>query len=182
MSVKESFTLEKAKEIIDYALTEFYLHDKALVQYPSIKEAVSENCMLFRIGWYIHEYVKRDGNFALLSVDCQYNRNFEHPKSMYKQTLSGINKKVKDPIPDLLFHQRGSNDNNLFLVELKKGKPGKAELLNDDEKLRYFTAESFEYKYAYGFAIWLYKKAWAKVKVYVDGKERCHLNYEWKAP
>ena len=42
MSVKESFTLEKAKEIFDYALTEFYLHDKALVQYPSIKEAVSE--------------------------------------------------------------------------------------------------------------------------------------------
>lgn len=98
MPVKESFTLEKAKEIIDYALTEFYLHDKALVQYPSIKEAVSENCMLFRIGWYMHEYVKRDGNFALLSVDCQYNRNFEHPKSMYKQTLSEINKKVKDPI------------------------------------------------------------------------------------
>lgn len=164
MSIKKLFTIEKAKEIIDYALTEFYLHDNALVQYPKIKEAVSENCMLFRIGWYMHEYVQKDCNFDLLSIDCQYNRNFEHPKSMHRQTFSEISKKIKDPIPDLLLHQRGSNDNNLFLIELKKGKPNKDELLNDNEKLCYFTDQSLEYKYSYGFSIWLYKKPGQKSK------------------
>lgn len=181
MPMKETFTLENAKEIIDYALSNFYSHDKALVQYSNIKAAVSENCMLFRIGWYMHEYVQTNCDLAELSVDCQYNRNFKHPKSMYKPTLSGIYKKVKDPVPDLLFHQRGSNDNNFFLVELKKGKPDKAELLNDDEKLRYFTDQLSEYKYSYVFSIWLYKKAWVQVKVYTDGKERSHLNYVWRA-
>jgi hypothetical protein len=81
---------------------------------------------------------------------------------------------------DLLFHQRGSNDNNLFLLKLKKGKPGAKELANDVEKLCYFTSKLREYKYAYGFSIWLYKKSWAKIKVYIDGKERSHLSYEWQ--
>lgn len=180
VSVKEEFTIETAKEIIDYALTKFYLYDTALVQYPSIKEAVSENCMLFRIGLYIHEFIQQNHCFELLNVDCQYNRNFYHPKTMYKQTLSGVNEKIKDPIPDLLFHQRGNNDNNLFLIELKKGKPKESELSKDVEKLCYFTNESYEYKYKYGFSIWLYKRNWAKVKVYSNGKERSHLNYVWK--
>jgi hypothetical protein len=45
--MEKEFTLKEAKEIIDYALTKFYVHDQALVQYPDIKNAVSENCMLF---------------------------------------------------------------------------------------------------------------------------------------
>ena len=178
--MEKEFTLKEAKEIIDYALTKFYVHDQALVQYPDIKNAVSENCMLFRIGWYMHEYVRNNKQFDLLNIDCQYNRDFGHPKSMFKTTLSGIETKVKDPIPDLLFHQRGSNDNNLFLLELKKGKPGAEDLANDVEKLCYFTSKLREYKYAYGFSIWLYKKSWAKIKVYIDGKERSHLSYEWQ--
>lgn len=179
--MKKEFSLDEAKEIINYALTQFYSQDQALVQYPDIKKAVSENCMLFRIGWYMHEHIRNYSRFDSLNIDCQYNRNFGHPKSMFKPTLSGIEAKVKDPIPDLLFHQRGSNDNNLFLVELKKGKPSEQELANDVEKLCYFTNKAYEYKYAYGFSIWLYKKSWAKIKVYVDGKERSHLSYEWKA-
>ena len=179
--MKKEFTFDEAKEIINYALTQFYLNDQALVRpYDDIKKAVSENCMLFRIGWYMHEYVRSKEKFASINVDCQYNRNFKHSKSMFKSTLSGIQTKIKDPIPDLLLHQRGSNDNNLFLIELKKGKPNKPELTNDIEKLCYFTDKSHEYKYAYGFSVCLYKRAWAKINVYIDGKERSHLSYEWK--
>ena len=68
----------------------------------------------------MHEYVKNKKGFESLSIDCQYNRNFEHPKSMFASTLSGIETKIKDPIPDLLLHQRGCNNNNIFLIELKK--------------------------------------------------------------
>lgn len=178
--MKKEFSLDEAKKIIDYALTQFFSQDQVLIKYPDIKKAVSENCMLFRIGWYMHEYIRKDSRFNLLNIDCQYNRNFGHPKSMFKPTLSGIEAQIKDPIPDLLFHERGSNDNNLFLVELKKGKPKGHELANDVEKLCYFTNEAYEYKYEYGFSIWLYKKSWAKIKVFEDGKERSHLSYEWK--
>ena len=179
--MKKEITLIEAQEIINNALTRFYSQDQALIDsYSSIKNAVSENCMLFRIGWYMHEYVKNKKGFESLSIDCQYNRNFEHPKSMFASTLSGIETKIKDPIPDLLLHQRGSNNNNIFLIELKKGKPKKNELDNDVEKLCYFTDDSHEYKYKFGFSIWLYKKAHAKIKVYIDGKERSHLNYVWR--
>lgn len=180
MSVRDNFTLDNAKEIIEYALEQLYKNDSALVQYPSIKEAVSENCLLFRIGLYMHDFIRQNSLFSNISVDCQYNRNFQHPKSMFKPTLEGIEKAVKNPIPDLLLHQRGSNENNLFLIELKKGKPLQKEIENDAEKLCYFTNETHEYKYAYGFSIWLYKRSWARIKVYQNGKERSHLDYVWR--
>ena len=128
MSVRDNFTLDNAKEIIEYALEQLYKNDSALVQYPSIKEAVSENCLLFRIGLYMHDFIRQNSLFSNISVDCQYNRNFQHPKSMFKPTLEGIEKAVKNPIPDLLLHQRGSNENNLFLIELKKGNPCRKKL------------------------------------------------------
>ena len=177
--MKKEFSFEKAKEVIEYALQNFYTHDNFLVQYPKIKDAVSENCMLFRIGWYMQEFVGKNPGFANLNIDCQYNRNFQHPKSMFKQTLSNIKTKVKDPIPDLLFHQRGNNESNFFLVELKKGKPKKKELDNDVEKLCYFTDASHEYKYEYGFSIWLYKKNKAQIKVFENGKEMGSMCYWW---
>lgn len=39
--MKTEFTLEEAKGLIDYALSEFYKKDKLLVDYKSIKASVA---------------------------------------------------------------------------------------------------------------------------------------------
>ena len=177
--MKEEFTLDKAKELIDYALSEFYRRDKLLVDYESIVKSVSENCMVFRIGWYLIEKIQGDPLFSGISLDCQYNRNFEHTKGLFKTTEEGIRTKIKDTIPDLLLHKRRDNSENLMVLEFKKGAPSKKEEAIDIEKLCYYTSLENEYKYSFGFAIWLYKRDKATIKVFVKGKEMGSLCYKW---
>lgn len=177
--MKNEFTLEKAKVLIDYALREFYKKDKLLVDYKSIKESVSENCIVFRIGWYMLDKIQSDPLYSGISLDCQYNRNFEHPKRLFRETEENIITKTKNAIPDLLLHKRRSNSENLMVLEFKKGRPQEVDMENDVEKLSYFTSLENEYKYKFGFHIWLYKNQKAKIKVYQDGKEKASLNYDW---
>lgn len=177
--MKKDFTLDKAKELIDYSLSEFYKNDSALLDYKSIKDTVAENCMVFRIGWYMLSKINDDQFYYDVSLDCQYNRNFEHPKGLFKQTEEGIRVKTKNAIPDLLLHKRGSNSDNLMVLEFKKGKPSKDQMDIDAEKLCYYTSSENEYKYLLGFAIWLYKKNKAAVKVFENGKEMGSLCYKW---
>ena len=49
----------------------------------------------------------------------------------------------------------------------------------DIEKLCYYTSQENEYKYSFGFAIWLYKKNCATIKVFQKGKEMGDLCYKW---
>lgn len=178
--MKNNFNLEEAKVLIDYALSEFYKKDKQLLDYKSVKDAVSENCMVFRIGWYMLNKIQNDPRYDEISLDCQYNRNFEHPKGMYKTIEEGIKEKIKNAIPDLILHKRHFNSENLMVIEFKKDKPNEAKIAaNDIEKLCYFTSLENEYKYSYGFYIWLYKKDKAAVKVFKNGKEMGSLCYEW---
>ena len=177
--MKSKFTLDEAKGLIDFALNEFYQKDKLLVDYKSIKESVAENCMVFRIGWYLLNKIQNDPRYAEVSLDCQYNRNFEHTKGLFKETEDGIREKLKDAIPDLLLHKRRDNAENLMVVEFKKGKPAKEQMDIDIEKLCYYTSQENEYKYSFGFAIWLYKKNCATIKVFQKGKEMGDLCYKW---
>lgn len=177
--MKTEFTLEEAKDLIDYALSEFYKKDTLLVDYKSIKASVAENCMVFRIGWYLLNKIQNDPRYAEISLDCQYNRNFKHTKGLFKETEDGIREKLKDAIPDLLLHKRRDNAENLMVLEFKKGKPTKEQMAIDIEKLCYYTNQDNEYKYSFGFAIWLYKKNRAIIKVFQKGKEMGDLCYKW---
>lgn len=177
--MKTEFTLEEAKDLINYALSEFYEKDKLLVDYKSIKASVAENCMVFRIGWYLLNKVQNDPRYAEISLDCQYNRNFEHTKGLFRETENGIRKKLKDALPDLLLHKRRDNAENLMVLEFKKGKPNKEQMDIDIEKLCYYTSQDYEYKYSFGFSIWLYKRNWATIKIFQNGKEMGALCYKW---
>ena len=177
--MKKEFTLEKAKELINYALCEFYTKDKLLVDYKTIKDSVAENCMVFRIGWYLLDKIKSDPSYSEISLDCQYNRNFEHTKGLFRITEEGIRDKIKDAIPDLLLHKRRDISENLMVLEFKKGKPTKEQMAIDIEKLCYYTSTENEYKYSFGFAIWLYKNNKATIKVFENGKEMGAHCYQW---
>lgn len=176
MSTPNNISLEEVKMLIHNALSCFYSNDRELFEYRTEDGAVAERCMVFHIGWYILNYIAALDKFKWANVDCEYNRNFEHPKSMYKETLKGIRTKIKDTVPDLLIHKRKSNDQNLLVIEFKKGDPKRQDVLNDEEKLMYFTDLSNEYKYPYGLYIELHKRK-AKVHVFQSGKHLSHLDY-----
>lgn len=44
--------------------------------------------------------------------------------------------------------------------------PNKEQMAIDIEKLCYYTSHDNEYKYSFGFAIWLYKRNWATIKIF----------------
>lgn len=74
-------------------------------------------------------------------------------------------------MPDMIIHKRFSDENNLVVVEFKKGDQARDSMNNDIEKLRYFTSTEYEYGYKYGFHVVLDTDK-ARVKVFQDGAER----------
>ena len=59
--------------------------------------------------------------------------------------------------PDVVVHQRGSNEHNLCLIEFKTWWNNRTE--NDIRKLKDFTDENDKYKYGIGFSITLNRDA-----------------------
>ena len=179
--MKDSISYQDVHDLLDFALSEFFNNDSVLLDYKTEKDAVAERCMVFHIGWYMLEKIKALERFEGFNIDCEYNRNFSHPKSMYKETYEGIRQKIKDTYPDLIIHKRRSNDENLVVMEFKKGRAEKTARDQDIEKLIYFTNPENEYRYKYGFYLELYKMKYAKIKVFQDGKEMGSLNYKFEA-
>lgn len=160
------YDFELVKECLKQALEQFYKEDGILFDFKTENEAVCERSMVFRIGLYLHDILKKNENLKEFDIDNEYNRNFEHQKSMYKQTLEKIEEKYT--YPDLIVHKRKSNDYNLMIIEFKKGIPKEKDKRSDVEKLKYFTNFENEYKYKFGFYIELHKNI-AHVHVYMQG-------------
>lgn len=174
-------SIEDVKILIEDALNHFYRNDFSLMNYKTEDKAVSERCMVFRIGWYIQNYMNKETKWSLFNLDAEYNRCFDHPKSMYKQVLNGIKEKIGDAVPDLLIHERRTNKKNIVVFEFKKN--GTYEKIGKDadyKKLMYFTDSSNEYKYKYGLWIVLYKSKKASIHIFMNGKERSDLKYIWQ--
>ena len=173
-------SIEDVKLLIADALYWFYKNDSILMNYETEDKAVSERCMVFRIGWYIQNYMNKETEWALYDLDAEYNRCFEHSKSMYKQTLDGIKIKIGDAVPDLLIHKRQDIENNIVIFEFKKsGSYERSGQSDDYKKLMYFTDSANEYKYKYGLWIVLYKNKKADIHIFLDGKERTDKKYTW---
>lgn len=176
----DNIELHDIATILNEAFSSFYLHDSELLNYKTEDKAVSERCMVFHIGWYLQDLIKRNELFRDYSVDSEYNRCFNHAKSMYKVTMNGIREKIGDAIPDLIIHKRKSNLQNLAIFEFKKrGQYEQSGRADDYRKLEYFTSHNNEYNFKYGFWVVLYRKK-VDVHVFQDGKEYVHLNYTWR--
>lgn len=174
-------SINNVKELIEDALYHFYKNDFTLMDYETEDKAVSERCMVFRIGWYIQNYMCKQNKWSSLNLDAEYNRCFDHPKSMYEQTFAGIRVKIGDAVPDLLIHKRRKNEDNIAVFEFKKNSQYKESGKEDDyKKLKYFTNPKYEYKYKYGFWIALYKARKADIHVFIDGEEKTDKKYTWE--
>lgn len=180
MAHKDNINFADIKQLIDNALTEFYSNDGVLLEYDTEDKAVAERCMVFRIGWYMLNRMKCIKKLRWADLDCEYNRNFCDPKYMYVMDTASNKYKKKNIVPDLLIHQRRSNENNLLVIEFKKGDPEPDDRNKDIQKLAYFTDPGMEYTYSYGLYIELHRNG-AIVQVFQDGEHCANLDYQWQA-
>ncbi|WP_295100705.1 hypothetical protein [uncultured Candidatus Kuenenia sp.] len=128
---------ENLVKLVKQALKKVYDEQKYLID-----NKVHERSIVFWFGIYLYELVK-DTKFSEYNLDFEYNRNYKQPKST-KNFRAGT-------YPDIILHKRGSNEDNLLIIEFK---PYWENDINIDlRKLKDFTDNKGKYKYLMGFLI-----------------------------
>lgn len=84
--------------------------------------------------------------FPKYNVDCEYNKHIDEEKTV---TINGDNRLVR---PDILIHNRGTDEHNLVAIEIKKVQ-NRTNRGRDYDKLIAFTIKDGEYRYELGVFI-----------------------------
>ena len=128
------------------ALREFFCKDDDL-----LCRDVNERSVTHKLA----EHLQRQ--FKGLKVDCEYNRyGDDDPKKLVVEPGSTQTDCVdaKTVYPDIIVHERGSNCNNLLVIEVKKTSGRDASY--DKRKLRKFTDQVPHGKYKYDYTLGLF--------------------------
>lgn len=123
--------------MINEALNELYECDSYL-----ITNRVNERSIVFRFGYYFQRLIN-NSPFSNYNMDCEYNKNHSNPK----RTINFRN----GTYPDIILHRRGRNGNNLLLIEFKTW--WQRNNASDIQKIKDFTDQNGDYKYAMGLSI-----------------------------
>lgn len=159
--------IELAKAI-EEAFKRLYTNDIYLISTEPEKKKekvdllhhVGERAIVFRFAYYLQKIIDDNCLYPDYNLDCEYNRNGDKPKA-----ICSLGKNV---YPDLIIHQRGSNDNNLLVMEFKTYWNSDQE--NDIRKIRAFLEQNEMnlYNYKYGIAVLIGKN---NVKLKLFGKD-----------
>lgn len=109
---------------------------------------VNERSITHRLAMYMQE------EFPELTVDCEYNRNHDNVKKLvfYPRTVETNDTDAKTVFPDIVVHTRGTNEQNLLVLEAKKcsnrqnSDRKKLEAFRTDANLRYQHAVFVEFR------------------------------------
>lgn len=155
-----------------------------------ISRRVSERAVTHRLALHLQE------KFRTYDVDCEYNRNFDDPKSIVVR-LSELSARHRQrvvesqrrrnvpeqeieiqvqteisPFPDIIVHRRMSNDHNLLIIEVKFSDDQRREegVRYDHEKLSAFTSSNQDYTYQLGLFVELNQDT-AQLTQFKDGHQ-----------
>lgn len=142
-------------EIVEEACKEFYENDRYLINHN-----VNERAIVFRFGIYLQELISKNKFFDNYNLDNEYNRNMNDSKRL-RDYENGV-------YPDLIIHQRGSNEYNLLIIECKT--EWNSDVSGDICKIRKFVDINEIYKYRYGLSI-LFERHKVRCIFIEDGKE-----------
>jgi hypothetical protein len=179
-------TEEQAKEIVEAILAKFRDKDSEL-----IIRNVNERSITHKLAEYLQPLVP---NFH---VDCEYNRNQERPKyiltlerrrreSVDRAALISDDEDVADgalkrssTYPDIIVHERNSNEQNKLIIEVKV-EPANGDEDWDLDKLKAFTEQDGAngYRYTHGVFVALtvdneQKAVWT-LRWFANGRECSH--------
>lgn len=123
---------DEVEDLVRYAIDALVENDGVLLEVN-----VSERSLSYRLAHYIS---LSDAIKPPLVVDCEYNRHFGDPKRLRLPSRTARDRELRATtvFPDIVVHERNADNNNVFVLELKK--PGES-LTYDDLKLRAFVAE-----------------------------------------
>ena len=143
--------------------------DRDLIQRDANERTVVAN-ICCKANAILYEKQNINNDLENLGIDIEYNRNSTYPKRVYEKCGVCPNegcfikeRKLRPTVssPDMIIHQRGSNENNQVVIEYKKTiSINSQERDADKAKLIYFTCqqpflehENENYQYRIGFFI-----------------------------
>lgn len=131
---------ELLEELIKKSLDDLYRNDKDLIE-----RRVAERNLTGLFAYYFRINMQNT-DVADYNVDCEYNRDGYGTKN-----IDGVL-----VYPDFILHKRGTNDDNLLIIEFKTWwNPNNHD---DIEKLREMMSDTHPYKYKYGYSVILNKE------------------------
>jgi len=160
------------KDCMEAAVKELYSKDLYLIcnkpdLYNGDEYHVSERGIVFRLGIYFEKYLYNYKFFHGYNLDAEYNRNMYDVKTL---SVLGI---VKAVCPDLIIHQRGNNNFNLIVIEVKTWWNNcEKDISYDIEKLEKFISLNEIYKYEYGLSL-IFKQTQVEYNWISQNKEKC---------
>ena len=142
---------EKLASYVKSAFKMLYKNDSHLIyngandseEKPDKKHHVGERSIVFRYAHYLQNLISEDEMFKEYNLDCEYNRN--------GTACKGLPSFPRGTYPDLIIHKRGSNEDNLLVMEFKTYWNDDRE--DDIKKIREFMDSTGKYKYKYGISV-----------------------------
>lgn len=129
---------EELENIIEKACKDLYKNDFYLIE-----NRLHERAIVFRFGIYLQKYIDKSNNLKKYKLDNEYNRNMDE----LKRTPNYPNGRYVD----LLLHERGSNNNNILIIECKTDWNDNTS--EDIKKIEDFMILNGIYKFQYGVSI-----------------------------
>lgn len=125
-----------------------------LIQIDSflIRNNLNEPCISHRLACHLMSY------FQEFDIDCEYNLktdpDIERKRIHYIEEHLGENINEAFVIPDIIIHKRGTNENNLCILELKKHR-NRVGFQYDRVKLQAYTHDFYgnNLNYQIGFFV-----------------------------
>lgn len=132
----EEIALEEALRRFDAAVVHLLNRDAYLIVHD-----VHERAITHKLAEYLQPL------FPGWNVDCEYNRNMHEPKRVHlPQPDDPDARRYVSIYPDIIVHQRGSNDRNLLIVEAKKAVDGRFDGEERDRRKLEAYAQDLGYK------------------------------------
>ncbi len=147
--ISESIFLKTSKALKELFDKDLYLFENG----------VSERAISHKFAGYLQKEFGKD-----LHVDCEYNRHFEYPKRLLEIKNHVVkqrraSEKLSDHeenygicvSPDIVVHERGNDNNNILVLEIKRGDNSSV----SDEKYDLLKLKTYikEFKYQFGVFI-----------------------------
>lgn len=163
-------------ELLKQSVDLLYKNDSYL-----IKHSVHEQDISHRIAYYFENLLNNYSWYkkSSFNVDVEYNKNFDDTKRVHSncddcgndrcyinQSSYYIDNYQSPCKPDIILHERGSNDNNILVIEIKKCNN---ECKEDFAKLSALTCNASDYKYKIGIYINIDNQP--SYKYFKDGQE-----------
>ena len=129
--------IEEVQRLVGNALTRLFHDDSGLFE-----TNVNERSITHKLAEYLQQ------EFTDWNVDCEYNRHLDKVKrvSLPVTSIGWDDLESKTVFPDIIVHERGSDERNLLVIEVKKSTNTVPESF-DKNKLKAFRLEPFRYEF-----------------------------------